>query len=180
MATGSFMTHNYSSSQSEVPRDLHKSEFYVEFVSSGAPLTELPHVLRYECCEGFHQIGKNGGCFGVKPMTDVVKTARDLGATTFVDYLNEAGLTERLTTPGEAITLFAPTNEAFQGSLKSVVHPEGLIQVEPVELEVIAWHNIDVKNEALHLCRTHYLVEVQYFEIFAAFHEPTTGWVWDF
>ncbi|GFR09144.1 transforming growth factor-beta-induced protein ig-h3 [Trichonephila clavata] len=71
-------------------------------------------VLRYECCEGFHQIGKNGGCFGVKPMTDVVKTARDLGATTFVDYLNEAGLTERLTTPGEAITLFAPTNEAFQ------------------------------------------------------------------
>ncbi|GFT50127.1 periostin [Nephila pilipes] len=47
-------------------------------------------------------------------MTDVVKTARDLGATTFVDYLNEAGLTERLTTPGEAITLFAPTNEAFQ------------------------------------------------------------------
>ncbi|GIX78565.1 transforming growth factor-beta-induced protein ig-h3 [Caerostris extrusa] len=71
-------------------------------------------VLRYECCEGFHQIGEKWGCFGVKPMTDVVKTARDLGATVFVDYLNEAGLTERLRRPGEAITLFAPTNEAFE------------------------------------------------------------------
>ncbi|CAL1292127.1 unnamed protein product [Larinioides sclopetarius] len=71
-------------------------------------------VLRYECCEGFHQVGRNGGCMGVKPMTDVVRTARDLGATVFVDYLNEAGLTERLRTPGEVITLFAPTNEAFE------------------------------------------------------------------
>ncbi|KAG8184629.1 hypothetical protein JTE90_022677 [Oedothorax gibbosus] len=71
-------------------------------------------VLRYECCEGFHQLPRNGGCFGVKPMTDVVRTAKDLGATLFVEYLNEAGLTERLRRPGEAITLFAPTNEAFE------------------------------------------------------------------
>ncbi|XP_054712252.1 transforming growth factor-beta-induced protein ig-h3-like [Uloborus diversus] len=71
-------------------------------------------VLRYECCEGFHQIARQDGCTGVKPMADVVRTARDLGATTFVDYLHEAGLTERLRKPGQAITLFAPTNEAFE------------------------------------------------------------------
>ncbi|XP_015919526.2 transforming growth factor-beta-induced protein ig-h3-like [Parasteatoda tepidariorum] len=71
-------------------------------------------VLRYECCEGFHQIARNEGCNGVKPMTDVVRTARDIGATVFVDYLNEAGLTDQLKSPGEAITLFAPTNVAFE------------------------------------------------------------------
>ncbi|XP_035232853.1 transforming growth factor-beta-induced protein ig-h3-like [Stegodyphus dumicola] len=70
-------------------------------------------VLRYECCEGYHQIPRQDGCTGVKPMSDVVRTARDLGATVFVDYLHEAGLADRLRRPGQAITLFAPTNEAF-------------------------------------------------------------------
>lgn len=53
----------------------------------------------------------------VKPMTDVVRTARDIGATTFVEYLNEAGLADRLRRPDEAYTVFAPTNEAFEVSL---------------------------------------------------------------
>lgn len=47
-------------------------------------------------------------------MINVLHTARDLGATLFVDYIKEAGLAERLDRPGETITLFAPTNEAFQ------------------------------------------------------------------
>lgn len=47
-------------------------------------------------------------------MTDVVRTARDIGATAFVEYLNEAGLADRLRTPNEAFTVFAPTNEAFE------------------------------------------------------------------
>lgn len=71
-------------------------------------------VLRYECCEGYHQIARQGGCTGVKPMTDVVRTARDIGATAFVEYLNEAGLADRLRRPDEAYTVFVPTNEAFE------------------------------------------------------------------
>ncbi|GFY34024.1 integrase catalytic domain-containing protein [Trichonephila clavipes] len=39
MATGSFMTHNYSSSQSEVPRDLHK------MVKSVASLKKLTRFI---------------------------------------------------------------------------------------------------------------------------------------
>ncbi|XP_076321116.1 transforming growth factor-beta-induced protein ig-h3-like [Tachypleus tridentatus] len=71
-------------------------------------------VIRYECCEGFQQIKYKPGCSGVKPMTNVLDTARDLGATYFVDYLTQAGLADSLRQAGAAVTLFAPTNEAFE------------------------------------------------------------------
>ncbi|XP_076352221.1 periostin-like isoform X2 [Tachypleus tridentatus] len=70
-------------------------------------------VIRYECCEGFHLIKHKPGCMGVKPMTNVLDTAKSLGATQFVDYLTKAGLAESLRHAGSAVTLFAPTNEAF-------------------------------------------------------------------
>ncbi|XP_076359993.1 transforming growth factor-beta-induced protein ig-h3-like isoform X4 [Tachypleus tridentatus] len=47
-------------------------------------------------------------------MTNVLDTARDLGATYFVDYLTKAGLSDSLRQAGAAVTLFAPTNEAFE------------------------------------------------------------------
>lgn len=71
-------------------------------------------VIRYECCEGFQQVKHKPGCSGVKPMTNVLDTARDLGATYFVDYLTKAGLSDSLRQAGAAVTLFAPTNEAFE------------------------------------------------------------------
>ncbi|XP_076359992.1 transforming growth factor-beta-induced protein ig-h3-like isoform X3 [Tachypleus tridentatus] len=71
-------------------------------------------VIRYECCEGFQQVKHKRGCSGVKPMTNVLDTARDLGATYFVDYLTKAGLSDSLRQAGAAVTLFAPTNEAFE------------------------------------------------------------------
>ncbi|XP_076352219.1 transforming growth factor-beta-induced protein ig-h3-like isoform X1 [Tachypleus tridentatus] len=89
-------------------------------------------VIRYECCEGFHLIKHKPGCMGVKPMTNVLDTAKSLGATQFVDYLTKAGLAESLRHAGSAVTLFAPTNEAFDAMdsterrtfLESVQQPE--------------------------------------------------------
>ena len=49
----------------------------------------------------------------VKPLKNVLETARELGATDFVDYIEESGLDKELSTEG-AFTLLAPTNEAFR------------------------------------------------------------------
>lgn len=70
-------------------------------------------LLRYECCEGFYRVTGHEGCSGVKPLKNILETARDLGATDFVNYIEESGLDKELASEG-AFTLFAPTNEAFQ------------------------------------------------------------------
>ena len=49
----------------------------------------------------------------MKPLKNVLDTARELGATDFVQYVEESGLDKEWTREG-AFTLFAPTNEAFQ------------------------------------------------------------------
>lgn len=51
-------------------------------------------------------------CAGVKPLKNILDTARDLGATDFVRYVEESGLEKEWAREG-AFTLFAPTNEAF-------------------------------------------------------------------
>lgn len=53
-------------------------------------------VIRYECCEGYKQRQGEEGCTGVKPLKNVLETARDLGATRFVNYLEESGLGREL------------------------------------------------------------------------------------
>jgi len=70
-------------------------------------------LLRYECCEGFYRVPGHEGCAGVKPLKNVLETARELGASDFVDYVEESGLDKELSTEG-AFTLLAPTNEAFR------------------------------------------------------------------
>uniref|UniRef100_A0A4D5RA34 Transforming growth factor-beta-induced protein ig-h3 n=1 Tax=Scolopendra viridis TaxID=118503 RepID=A0A4D5RA34_SCOVI len=70
-------------------------------------------IIRYECCEGFERVQGENGCTGVKPLKDILQTAEDLGATIFVQYIKEAGLDSQLRQSG-AITLFAPTNSAFE------------------------------------------------------------------
>ncbi|XP_046655629.1 periostin-like [Daphnia pulicaria] len=69
-------------------------------------------VLRFECCEGFHRVPGQEGCAGVKPLKNILETARELGATDFVQYVEESGLQKEWAREG-AFTLFAPTNEAF-------------------------------------------------------------------
>ena len=48
----------------------------------------------------------------VKPLKNILETARDIGATDFVKYVEESGLQKDWSREG-AFTLFAPTNEAF-------------------------------------------------------------------
>ena len=55
----------------------------------------------------------------VKPLKNILDTARDLGATDFVRYVEESGLQKEWSREG-AFTLFAPTNEAFQSIRKEL------------------------------------------------------------
>ncbi|OXA51118.1 Transforming growth factor-beta-induced protein ig-h3 [Folsomia candida] len=71
-------------------------------------------VIRYECCEGYKQRQGEEGCTGVKPLKNVLETARDLGATRFVNYLEESGLGRELAQEG-TFTLFAPVDAGFEG-----------------------------------------------------------------
>jgi len=76
-------------------------------------------LIRYECCEGYQRVPGQEGCAGVKPLKNILDTARDLGATDFVRYVEESGLQKEWSREG-AFTLFAPTNEAFQSIRKEL------------------------------------------------------------
>ncbi|XP_054270293.1 transforming growth factor-beta-induced protein ig-h3-like [Macrosteles quadrilineatus] len=70
-------------------------------------------LLRYECCEGFRQIPGIHGCTGVTPLQNVLETAKKLGASQFVKYIEKAGLTRELSNDGP-FTLFVPSDEVFK------------------------------------------------------------------
>ncbi|CAG2064869.1 unnamed protein product, partial [Timema podura] len=53
------------------------------------------------------------GCTGVKPLKNVLETARDLGAYKFVQYIEQSGLDTELAKRG-VHTLFAPLDSAFE------------------------------------------------------------------
>lgn len=72
-------------------------------------------VIRYECCEGYTQIRGERGCVGVKPLATAVEVAKQLGANRFARYLEDSGLVKQL---DNVVTLFAPTDEAFDGLSK--------------------------------------------------------------
>jgi transforming growth factor-beta-induced protein len=69
-------------------------------------------MIRYECCEGYQQVAGQQGCTGVKPMKNILDTARELGAGKFVGYIEESGLDSELLKEG-TYTLFAPLDDAF-------------------------------------------------------------------
>ena len=56
-----------------------------------------------------------------KPLQNLLDTARSLGATRFVDYVIDSGLGPQLTQSHSPLTVFAPTNEAFE-VLKYINH----------------------------------------------------------
>ncbi|XP_047103668.1 transforming growth factor-beta-induced protein ig-h3-like [Schistocerca piceifrons] len=69
-------------------------------------------VIRYECCEGYQQVAREPGCAGVRPLKNVLETARERGAAKFVSYVEQAGLADVLA-GGRAVTLFAPLDHTF-------------------------------------------------------------------
>ncbi|GFX43547.1 DUF1758 domain-containing protein [Trichonephila clavipes] len=56
MATGSFMTHNYSSSQSEVPRDLHKLKAEILLNMLGEKVGNLMIYVKQEELDDYEKI----------------------------------------------------------------------------------------------------------------------------
>lgn len=52
----------------------------------------------------------------MKPLKNVLDTARDLGARKFVSYIEDSGLGSELS-KGGTYTLFAPLDDAFDVSL---------------------------------------------------------------
>ncbi|RWS09050.1 transforming growth factor-beta-induced protein ig-h3-like protein, partial [Dinothrombium tinctorium] len=71
-------------------------------------------VLRYVCCEGYSQAPGEIGCKQEADLLNVVDTALQMGATYFVDYLAKSGLDQKLKHSKSTVTLFVPTNEAFE------------------------------------------------------------------
>lgn len=50
----------------------------------------------------------------MKPLRNLLETAQDLGATQFIEYAMESEIEFDLTQTQSAITVFVPTDEAFQ------------------------------------------------------------------
>ena len=56
----------------------------------------------------------------MKPLKNVLDTARDLGATKFVKYLQDSGIGADLSKEG-TYTLFAPLDSAFNVSVSTSI-----------------------------------------------------------
>ncbi|XP_025198610.1 transforming growth factor-beta-induced protein ig-h3 [Melanaphis sacchari] len=69
-------------------------------------------IVKYECCLGFKSMYGCPGCTGVKLAKNVMETAQELGARQFVQYIQQHGLYDLLTSGGP-YTIFVPTDEAF-------------------------------------------------------------------
>ncbi|XP_046595962.1 transforming growth factor-beta-induced protein ig-h3 isoform X2 [Neodiprion lecontei] len=82
-------------------------------------------IIKYECCEGYEMVPGQLGCTGVSPLTDVVETARNAGAGKFADFLEKTGVATELK-QGLTVTLFAPSDEAFDAYVKTygAIKPE--------------------------------------------------------
>jgi len=100
-------------------------------------------LIRYECCEGYTRIPGQEGCAGVKPLKNILETARDLGATEFVKYVEESGLQKEWVRDG-AFTLFAPTNEAFKSMSRSLRQRLENIRGD-IENPILRYHITDTK-----------------------------------
>ncbi|XP_076640726.1 periostin [Halictus rubicundus] len=83
--------------------------------------------VRYECCAGYYRVAGHSGCTGVKPLIDVIETARRVGSIKFARLLETSNLAEELRN-GPPVTVFVPSEEAFDTYLRiKGILPEWLL-----------------------------------------------------
>lgn len=82
----------------------------------------------------------------MKPLRNVLETARELGATKFVKYLEDNGIADELTREG-TYTLFAPFDHAFEGGPGSIMAMkiESFYSRNPLDNPVLRYHISETK-----------------------------------
>nr|XP_033321513.1 transforming growth factor-beta-induced protein ig-h3 [Megalopta genalis] len=86
-----------------------------------------PTSVRYECCAGYYRVAGHPGCTGVKPLLDVIETAKRVGSTKFARLIETSNLAEKLR-DGPSVTIFVPSEEAFDTYLRiKGILPEWLL-----------------------------------------------------
>ncbi|KAL8570301.1 hypothetical protein ACOMHN_011322 [Nucella lapillus] len=89
-------------------------------------ICERPTYLSWGCCSGYEKERGRQGCTKEKPLENLVETARDLGLSEFVKYVERNNLTDLLSDQG-AFTVFAPSDKAFREAsddMKSALQPK--------------------------------------------------------
>ncbi|CAK9804489.1 Transforming growth factor-beta-induced protein ig-h3 [Anthophora quadrimaculata] len=76
-----------------------------------------PTFVKYECCTGYYRVPGHPGCTGVKPLINLIETARRVGSTKFAKLIESSRFAEELRN-GPPLTLFVPSNDAFENYLK--------------------------------------------------------------
>ncbi|XP_076177123.1 transforming growth factor-beta-induced protein ig-h3 [Ptiloglossa arizonensis] len=83
--------------------------------------------VRYECCAGYYRVPGHSGFTGVKPLMNLVETARRVASTKFARPIETSSLADELRV-GPPFTLFAPSDEAFDSYLQTKgIPPEWLL-----------------------------------------------------
>ncbi|KAL1131673.1 hypothetical protein AAG570_011286, partial [Ranatra chinensis] len=95
----------------------------------------------------------------VKPLKNVLETARDLGARKFVKYIQESGLEYELTRSG-ALTLFAPSDDAME-SLTAERKKELERYLGTVQNPMVMYHIVDERLTSHHF-KADTLVQTKY------------------
>ena len=93
-------------------------------------------------------------------MKNVLDTARDLGATKFVKYLEDSGIANELMRDG-TFTLFAPFDSAFEGNSGTVVAMKIESFLRNQENPVLRYH-ISNTNHPSREYSAHTQIETQY------------------
>nr|XP_012138267.1 PREDICTED: periostin isoform X1 [Megachile rotundata]XP_012138268.1 PREDICTED: periostin isoform X2 [Megachile rotundata] len=82
--------------------------------------------VRYECCAGYYRVAGHPGCTGVKPLINLIETARRAGAMKFAKLIENSNFAEELR-GGSPLTLFVPSDVAFDNYLRvKGIQPEWL------------------------------------------------------
>lgn len=82
--------------------------------------------------------------FIVKPLKNVLETARELGATKFVQYLEYSGIAEELIQDG-TFTLFAPIDSAFDSQSGLLIATKIESYLNSRENPILRYHISDKK-----------------------------------
>ncbi|XP_035214306.1 transforming growth factor-beta-induced protein ig-h3-like isoform X1 [Stegodyphus dumicola] len=84
---------------------------------TGGNLCGTETIIRYSCCHGYSRVPGERGCPLVEPLKNIAETAKDIGATKFIEYAEQSGLLPMLTDRG-AYTVFVARDKAFRSLTK--------------------------------------------------------------